>query len=234
MKFTIFAFSFSVLFVSQFLLTTHYSLPTSNAQGPNNPVSGFFNPQYAPPLSKLGDVGGSGYGLAEKLVNWLIGIFWIVAVGFVIWAAFTFLFADGDENEIGDAKNRLKYALIAAMVALLATGIKPITRSLLRGDTYGGGGGGFGSECVSYSTEEQCGNNSNCEWNPGLIPPFGCEAKECNNFGNSSDCNARAQCEWVSNSCETIYTKCATNRYESTCNLQSFQCHWENNRCVVN
>ena len=217
------------IFITIFCL--FFVLANVSAQGPDNPVSGFFDAKYAPPLSKLGDVGGSGYGLTEKIVSWLIGMFWIIAVGFVIWAAFTFLFASGDDGKIDEAKSRLKYALIATMVALLATGIKPITMSLLRGDTYGGGGGGggYGAECVTKN-EEECGNDSDCEWNSVL----GCEARECDDFSNSSECNARAQCEWVSNSCETIYAKCATNKYESTCNLQSSQCHWNGTSCVAN
>lgn len=216
----------AIFFITVFCLSL-FITTTVSAQGPNNPVSGFFDPKYAPPLTKLGDVGGTGYGLAEKLLTWFIAVFWIVAVGFVIWSAFTFLFANGDEGKIGEAKNRLKYALIAAVVALLSVGIKPITTSLLKGETGGsGGGGGFGSECISYNTEEQCGANSNCEWTKG-VGVFGCTARECKDFNNASECNSLSQCEWVSDECMTIFTKCATNSSEATCNIQSSQCHWD-------
>ena len=36
-----------------------------------------------------------------KIVNWMFGIFWIIAAGVIIWAAFTFLTAGGS-----DEKNR--------------------------------------------------------------------------------------------------------------------------------
>jgi len=79
----------------------------------------------SPPIKKLSNLG------IESLVIWLIGIFWILAVGFIIWAAFTFLFADGDEGKVGEAKKRLLYAVIAAAVALLSTGIDMIVENLL-------------------------------------------------------------------------------------------------------
>lgn len=227
---------FEKIIVLLLLFSSFYSLVSNytSAQGPANPVSGFFDPQYAPPITQLGEVGGSGYGLAEKLVNWLIGIFWIIAVGFVVWAAFIFLFANGEDDKISAAKQRLKYALIAAIVALLATGIKPITMSLLRGETGGDGysGSGFGAQCISYTYKKDCEKDLDCEWNeiPG---PLDCGARECDDFGNASECNSRAQCEWVKNKCKTVYAKCATNLYESTCNLQSSQCHWDGSSCVA-
>lgn len=79
------------------------------------------------PITKLSQLG------IESLVVWLIGIFWIVAVGFIIWSAFTFLFANGDETKVGEAKKRLLYAVIASAVALLSTGIDIIAKSLLSG-----------------------------------------------------------------------------------------------------
>jgi|SRR3989338_5258490 len=91
-----------------------------------------------PPITKLDDILNptAKTGTLATLIGWLIGMFWILAIGFVIWAAFTFLFADGDEGKIGEAKNRLKYAMIAAMVAALATGIDVIVYYLLKGNIY--------------------------------------------------------------------------------------------------
>ena len=66
-------------------------------------------------------------------MNWTIGIFWVVAVGMVIWAAFLFLTAGGDEDKVREAKMRLKYALIAGAVALVSTGIDILVNALLSG-----------------------------------------------------------------------------------------------------
>src|SRR3989344_5536209 len=62
----------------------------------------------------------------EKIVFWLYGIFWILAVGFIIWAAFLFMGANGEADKITKAKIMLVYTLIAAAVVLLANGIRDI------------------------------------------------------------------------------------------------------------
>ncbi len=90
----------------------------------------------APPITKLSgqtETGSVEYALLQ-ILKWFYAVFWILAVGFVIWAAFTFLFADGDEGKIGEAKNRLKYAVIAAIVGILAFGIDVIVKNLLTGN----------------------------------------------------------------------------------------------------
>ncbi len=81
------------------------------------------------PISSLADVQDT----ITAVVNIAITIFWIVAVGFMIWAAFTYLTAAGDEDKLEEAKNRLIYALVAAAVALLSGGIKAIAGNLLVG-----------------------------------------------------------------------------------------------------
>jgi hypothetical protein len=79
------------------------------------------------PVKKLSDTTGP----IGKIVLWIATIFWILAVASVIWAAFTFLTAGGDESKVGEAKKQLIYALIAAAVALLANGINMIAANLL-------------------------------------------------------------------------------------------------------
>lgn len=81
------------------------------------------------PLTTLGQATTA----TTNIVVWIYTIFWILAVGFVIWAAFTFMTASGDETKIGEAKTRLTYAVIASAVALLSMGIDLIVKSLLSG-----------------------------------------------------------------------------------------------------
>lgn len=81
-----------------------------------------------PPITSVTDVQNTIAGI----VNWMISIFWIAAVGTVIWAAFTFLTAGDDKEKVEKAKKMLLYAVIAAAVALLANGISAITYSLLK------------------------------------------------------------------------------------------------------
>jgi hypothetical protein len=67
------------------------------------------------------------------IVNWMIGLFWILAVAFVIWAAFLYLTAGGDEEKIKGAKQRLIFAVVAAAIALVATGLRVIVENILKG-----------------------------------------------------------------------------------------------------
>ena len=60
-------------------------------------------------------------------------MFWILTVGFVIYAAYLFLSAGEDEDKVKTAKSMVKYALIAAAVALLSTGIDTIVSNFLQG-----------------------------------------------------------------------------------------------------
>jgi heme/copper-type cytochrome/quinol oxidase subunit 2 len=82
-----------------------------------------------PPIKTPGEVKTS----LQNIVSWMSTIFWIVAVGYVIWAAFMFLHAGGDAEKVEAAKKRILYALIAAAVALLANGIMSIVTNVIKG-----------------------------------------------------------------------------------------------------
>ncbi|TSA46268.1 hypothetical protein D4R51_00410 [bacterium] len=69
----------------------------------------------------------------SAFVNWAIIVFWILTVLFLIWAAVLYLTAGGDEEKIKEARQRVIYALIAAAIALLSTGLGSIATSLLKG-----------------------------------------------------------------------------------------------------
>lgn len=66
-----------------------------------------------------------------SIVNWIIVIFWILTVLFLIWAAVIYLTAGGNEEKLKEAKSRVIYALIAAAIALLSTGLQAIVTRLL-------------------------------------------------------------------------------------------------------
>jgi len=65
------------------------------------------------------------------VVRWVYIIFFIVAVMFILFAAFNYLTAGGDAEKITTAKNQLIYAAIAIVVALLAVGFEVIIRNFL-------------------------------------------------------------------------------------------------------
>ena len=83
------------------------------------------------PISSLSGVQTS----LESIVNWIIVVFWILTVLFLVWAAILYLTGAGNEEKIKEAKSRVIYAIIAAAIALLSTGLQGIVSSLLRGQT---------------------------------------------------------------------------------------------------
>jgi len=83
------------------------------------------------PSEQLGSGLGDQYTFSDKSIvevvetigGYVIGILVIVAVFYVLWAAYTFITAAGDTEKITSARNRIMYAGIGIIVALLARGI---------------------------------------------------------------------------------------------------------------
>lgn len=63
---------------------------------------------------------------ANKLVSWIQWILFVVAAVFIVLAAFTYLTAAGDAEKSGKAKKQITGAVIALVIALLATGVSAI------------------------------------------------------------------------------------------------------------
>lgn len=69
--------------------------------------------------------------LLNKLITWAYQIFFIVAVGYILWAAFTWLQAGGEPKKVQEARDRLKYAIYAIVVALVSTGASLVINSII-------------------------------------------------------------------------------------------------------
>ena len=59
-------------------------------------------------------------------------IFFIVAVLFILFAAYTYLTAGDDASKVDKAKTSLKNAVIAIVIALISTGVATIIDQFLR------------------------------------------------------------------------------------------------------
>ncbi len=66
------------------------------------------------------------------VVNWTTAIFFAVAVLFLFYAAYLYLSAAGDPEQLKKAKDQLIYAVIAIVIALLAGSVRFIVESILR------------------------------------------------------------------------------------------------------
>lgn len=69
--------------------------------------------------------------IMRGVVRWVYIIFFVIAILFILLAAFSYLFAAGDAEKVATAKNRLIYAAVAIAVALLAVGFENIIRVFL-------------------------------------------------------------------------------------------------------
>ncbi len=95
------------------------------------PVVTFAADANAPLIGCFQNCPNSVVGLLDKAIIWMYTAFYIIAVGYILWAAFTFLQAGGDAKKVDEAKNRLKYAVIAIIVALVASGVSKIISGFL-------------------------------------------------------------------------------------------------------
>jgi len=69
--------------------------------------------------------------ILKNIVRWIYIIFFIIAVMFILFAAFTYLTAQGDPEKVKSAKDQIIYAAVAIIVALLAVSIDTMISTFL-------------------------------------------------------------------------------------------------------
>lgn len=90
-----------------------------------------------PPNVLQGGIGGVGAELCI-IFNWLFYFLIILAVIFIIVAAFRYLFAAGDPEKVKAAGHALIYAAVAIAVGLIAKAVPGIVSTLLGAGTISG------------------------------------------------------------------------------------------------
>ena len=97
--------------------------------------------------------GGPGgvIDLIVTITNWLFTILLLLAVLFIVLAAYKYLFSGGGE-EVGAAHKMLLYAAVAIAVAFLAKGIVFVVKELVTTGSGGGGGGGSNLQ-IQYQSD---------------------------------------------------------------------------------
>jgi hypothetical protein len=85
-------------------------------------------------ISKLGKMPtGSLMDTLNIVINYAVGFLVIVAVFYVIWAGYTFVTSSGDTEKVNSARQRIMFAAIGIVVALLAKGIVSLVISAVGG-----------------------------------------------------------------------------------------------------
>ncbi len=67
--------------------------------------------------------------LIQTIFNVVFGILVIVAAFFLLFAAFEYITAQGEQEKIHKAKNTIVYAIVALVVAILAWGLPRVVLS---------------------------------------------------------------------------------------------------------
>jgi hypothetical protein len=69
----------------------------------------------------------------DRIIQWLFIVLMILAVIFIILAAFSYLTAGGEEEKVKSAHQKIIYAVVAIAVAFLARGVQYVVSELLFG-----------------------------------------------------------------------------------------------------
>ena len=69
--------------------------------------------------------------IAESIATWVYRLFFIIAVLYILFAAFTYLTAKDDAAKVKKAQASLKNAVIAIIIALISTGVAALIKSFL-------------------------------------------------------------------------------------------------------
>lgn len=120
LKSKIIAFSFVLSFVGLLLLA-------NTALGITPPSGGIGGTPVPVTVTSVGGL----VGILTGVVMWIYIIFFVIAVLFILLAAFGYLTAAGDAEKLNTAKNRIIYAVVAIVVALLAYGVDAIIRGFV-------------------------------------------------------------------------------------------------------
>lgn len=77
------------------------------------------------------DSTAKAYSLLISIVKWVYTIFFVIAVLFILLAAYNFILGGKDEAKVKLAKNQIKYAVIAIAIALISAGITSLVNNVL-------------------------------------------------------------------------------------------------------
>ncbi len=89
------------------------------------------NPPITPPSSILNGGIGSVGTMLLTIFNWAFYFLILLAIIFVLYAAFKYLFAAGDPEKVKTAGHMLIYACVAIAVGIIAKAVPGIVATLL-------------------------------------------------------------------------------------------------------
>ena len=126
-----------LLFITFFLVISlgvilHVPQILSPSQVQASVINPFENdPNMQSPITSVGDQNSGVIGLIVVVIKWMYTLFFIVAVAMILLAAYNFVRGGSNEKLVETAKKQLKWAVVASVVALVATGISMVVQDFL-------------------------------------------------------------------------------------------------------
>ncbi|MDD5590287.1 MAG: pilin [Candidatus Portnoybacteria bacterium] len=84
-----------------------------------------------PQIPSVGWTKGSVTNFLRQLLEWFGGILFFIGIFMILWAAFKYMTAGGDDTKIESAKKSLIYGLVGIGIAILAFGVWQLVGSFL-------------------------------------------------------------------------------------------------------
>lgn len=82
-------------------------------------------------LPKAFDDLGGLIGFIERMLNIVFAVLLIFVVIMLVWGSLEFVTSAGDETKVSAARQKMLYAVIGLVLALVAAGIPPLVRSIV-------------------------------------------------------------------------------------------------------
>ena len=79
-------------------------------------------------------------GIIQGVVGWIQVFFYVAATLMVVLAAWDYLNSGGNEEKVQSAKNKLIYAIVAVIIAVIAGGVVRLVFTFVTGDDVEIGG----------------------------------------------------------------------------------------------
>lgn len=88
---------------------------------------------YQLPTTPPATTGAQLLTLVDTVTNWVFAIFTVLTIIFVLLAAFQFVTAGGDAEKVGEARQKLIWAVVGIIIALASKGLVPVIRNIVGG-----------------------------------------------------------------------------------------------------
>ncbi|MFA5024866.1 MAG: pilin [Patescibacteria group bacterium] len=135
--------------------------------------------------------GSSPITIATRIINILLLLLGIIAVGLTIYAGFVWMTSEGNEEKVDKAKKLLRNAVIGLVIVLSSWGIATFVLGKIM-DATGNGNGDINNPSCTVGQTRPCGFNDSCVQTCEADGTWGaCSGVNCNpNEGQDCDLNS--------------------------------------------